>query len=309
MSMADKLPRSATIVTRVPSSGYVIDATDIRSIIKKRGSIGLSLMEGFSRIVRSSNNIFVKELRQRNQELISVNRDLKNTQKRLVRQERLTSLGKFSSMIIHDINNPLSVIKAYTDILDLKISGDMEEINKYISNIRRETDRLSSLVEEWLDYSRGDLRLKYSSISIGDFFDSICQSVSDELDKRKIKFQCNVVPVNNKIFIDRERLQRALVNVLDNARKACKAGDEIIITVDKDEAGKLYFRIKDSGSGMNDETLHHIFEPFYSTSEQGGTGLGMHIVKTIVHAHGGHIDVKSAVGEGTEITIILPDRS
>ncbi|MCK5737209.1 MAG: cyclic nucleotide-binding domain-containing protein, partial [Spirochaetaceae bacterium] len=130
MSVADQQPRSATIVAGSYLKGYSFDADSFRDLLEKRGSIALSLMKGISRLVRLSNNSFVSELRSSNEELTRANIELKDAHKQLVRQERLSNLGKFSSMIIHDLRNPLSVIRGYADMLELKLEGK-EELHKY----------------------------------------------------------------------------------------------------------------------------------------------------------------------------------
>ena len=111
ISIADQLPRSATITASTDVQGFSIDSADFRKLLSERGSISLAIMKGIARIVRDSNNSFISELRGRNRELVKANQDLKDTQRLLVRTERLSSLGKLSSMIIHDLRNPLSVIK------------------------------------------------------------------------------------------------------------------------------------------------------------------------------------------------------
>lgn len=139
MSVADELPRSATIVAGSPIDGYSIEANYFRKLLAERGSIALALMKGISRIVRSSNDSFISELRRRNEELMETNEELREVHKQLVRQERLSNLGKFSSMIIHDLRNPLSVIKGYADLLELKLDGKSYALHKYASQIQRET--------------------------------------------------------------------------------------------------------------------------------------------------------------------------
>ncbi|PIE04855.1 MAG: hypothetical protein CSA76_02050 [Spirochaetales bacterium] len=269
MSVVDQLPRSATIVTGPPVAGYAIEAEAFKELLKVRGGVALALMKGISRLVRNSNNSFVSELRQRNLELENTNEELRNAHKRLIRQERLSSLGRFSSMIIHDLRNPLSVIKGYADMLDYKLDETQADLKKYTAQIRRETHRLTGLISEWLDYSRPC----YTGV----------------------------------IMLDAERMLRVLINLVDNARKACKKGDSVTVSA-VENADRLLIVVKDTGRGISEEELNHVFEPFYSSAEGGGTGLGMHIVKTIVEAHEGSVSIASTEGTGTEVTISLPLR-
>ena len=306
MSVADQLPRSATIVAGSPVAGYDIDADAFRTLLQERGSIALSLMKGISRIVRSSNDSFVSELRSKYQELEEANKELRQAQNLLVRQERLSSLGRFSSMIIHDLRNPLSVINGYTDMLNLKLESDKGDLKKYVGQIKREANRLAGLTSEWLDYSRGEIRLAYSATELEGLFDRVKEHVSRQMDSRDIELRMNS-EFNGPVMLDVERIERVLINLLDNSRKACRRGGLISVRAFSSR-DRLVLEVEDNGTGMSEETLHHVFEPFYSTSERGGTGLGMHIVKTVVEAHDGNVEIESVPGEGTTIRLDLPQR-
>ncbi len=306
MSVVDRLPRSATIVTGSPVAGYTIDADSFMGLLQERGGVTLSLMTGISRLVRNSNNSFVNELRQRNKELERTNTELISAQKRLIRQERLSSLGRFSSMIIHDLRNPLSVIKGYADLLDYKLDDSKSDMKKYTSHIRRETNRLTGLINEWLDYSRGEIRLAYSAVSIKDLFTQLKENTASRLSSKGVGFllECSYSGV---VMLDSERMLRVLINLVDNAQKACRKGDKVKVSASL-ESDRLILCVQDTGRGMNKKALNHIFEPFYSSAEGGGTGLGMHIVKTVVEAHEGYVSVMSREGKGTKISISLPLR-
>jgi len=304
MSVADELPRSATIVAGSPVDGYSIEAGYFKKLLVKQGSIALSLMKGISRIVRSSNDTFISELRKRNEELMATNEELREVHRQLLRQERLSNLGKFSSMIIHDLRNPLSVIKGYADLLELKLDGKSYTLHKYASQIRRETSRLTSLTGELLDYSRGETRLMYSPVTVKELFGQIREDIETKLAAKNL----NLIWDNQFegiILLDSNRIIRVLINLLDNAQKACDSKGEIEVSA-RGTDKELILCINDSGIGMDENTLNHVFEPFYSTSDRGGTGLGMHIVKTVVEAHKGTIDISSEVGIGTKISIRLP---
>ena len=306
MSVADQLPRSATIVTGLPTAGYVIDADAFRKLLEERGSIALALMQGISRLVRNSNESFVSELRERNTELEKTNRELRDAQRQLVRQERLSSLGRFSSMIIHDIRNPLSVINGYTDMLELKLGDVSDELKKYASQIKRESHRLSGLTAEWLDYSRGEIRLAYTAVTVTNLLEALKENILSTMSSRDIEVIWDI-GYEGTVMLDQERMLRVLINLADNARKACRRGASVTISFGA-SGDLLLLKVKDTGSGMDADTLSHIFEPFYSTSERGGTGLGMYIVKTVVEAHGGSVGVESEPGEGTCVSIDIPMR-
>lgn len=306
MSIVDELPRSATIIARTDINGYSMEAHSFRQLLRKRGSIAISLMKGISQLVRTSNDSFVSELRLRNMELSKTNTYLKQAQDQLVFQERLSSLGKFVSMIMHDIRNPLSVIKTHADIMEFKLLNESNGKNfeRYISQIRREITRLAGLTTEWLDYSRGEIQLAYSPTRIADIFDQLKENLGSVLDAKGIGLTWhNEFP--DAILLDTERILRVMINLLNNALKACSQGGNITVSAVK-KPNALCLSVKDDGIGMDKETQVHIFEPFYTKSGQGGTGLGMHIVKTVVNAHDGTVEVSSQPGEGAEVTIHIP---
>lgn len=307
ISIADQLPRSATITASTDVQGFSIDSADFRKLLSERGSISLAIMKGIARIVRDSNNSFVSELRGRNRELMKANQDLKDTQRLLVRTERLSSLGKFSSMIIHDLRNPLSVIKGYVDMLEFRLeSSEDEDLRRFASQIRRETIRLTGLTNEWLDYSRGEIRLSYSPARAADLFDQVRQNLETNLAAKELKVSWTST-FDGKLLLDTERILRVLINLVDNAYKACSRGGRIDVEACKED-DNLRISVKDDGIGMDSETQRHIFDPFYSKSDRGGTGLGLHIVGTVVSAHGGAVDIQSASGTGTEVSFTLPLR-
>ncbi len=309
LSVVDELPRSATMVTQSTVSGYTISTDDFRKLLKDRGTIALSLMKGISRIVRSSNDSFVHELRMRNNELIIANNNLKQAQRQLLRQDRLSSLGKFSSMIMHDLRNPLSVINAYADMLALKLEGDDEntlELKKYTNQIHRETVRLTGLTNELLDYSKGEIHLVYAPSKTADLFKSLNDSIGASAKSKEIDLIWSN-EFKEVILLDVERILRVLINLVDNSLKACLKNNRIIVS-SKRKGNYLCLTVADNGIGMDYETRTHVFDPFYTNSEHGGTGLGMHIVKTVVEAHNGTVEIQSAVKKGTEVSIYLPLR-
>jgi CRP-like cAMP-binding protein len=111
MALIDDLPRSATLVARERTKAFVLSKTEFRALIRRNNSIALSVMTSLSFIVRSSNETFINDLEARNRELEKANADLKSAQTELLRTERLSTLGKFSSLILHDIRNPIAVLQ------------------------------------------------------------------------------------------------------------------------------------------------------------------------------------------------------
>lgn len=305
MALVDDLPRSATVVTRSLTRVLYINEEEFQRLLKENSSVALAIIRSLSAMVRKSNQTFVEDLRERNRRLQKAYDELREAQAELLRNERLTTLGKFSSMILHDIRNPISVIKAYGEMLSL---GDQlhGKSRKYVDNINFETERLNQLANELLDYSRGEIRLDMGVVQVSDFIDEACEYAAKRLTTKEIEIHCNCEYEGQSIF-DRQRMFRVFTNLLENSRKAMGRSGTCKIAA-KEINDTLQFSVSDTGAGMSEEVLQHIYEPFYSSSPDGGTGLGMAIVKSVVDAHHGSIEIESQEGRGTEIKISLPLR-
>src|SRR6056297_1460911 len=284
MALVDDLPRSATVVTRTRSRLLYINEEEFQRLLKENSLVALAIIRSLSAMVRKSNQTFVEDLRERNRQLQKAYDELQSAQDELLRNERLTTLGKFSSMILHDIRNPISVIKAYADMLKLSGCDDSKD-GKYVDKISFETERLNQLANELLDYSRGEIRLDMGIVSIPDFFREICDFTDRRLKSKEVEVECSY-DYDGQVIMDHKRMLRVFTNLLENARKALgRQGSCKVSAVQENKMIK--FSVRDDGSGMSPEVLDHIFEPFYSSSPNGGTGLGMAIVKSVVEAHHG----------------------
>lgn len=305
MALVDRLPRSATVITRKPTKVLYIGEQDFQRLLSENSAIALSIVQSLSSVVRKSNDSFLEDLKQRNQELELAYKELKELQEEMIRQERLSNLGKFSSMILHDIRNPISTAKAYLELVEMSCPPETKN-REYLKNIHFEIDRLNSLANEFLDYSRGEIRLNMNVLSSSDFVNQLKEIVERRMSSKNITMTFRD-EYQGLVMMDKERMFRVLFNLADNARKAMnRNGNFSIIVVAEDQ--NLHFTVADDGEGMSEETLEHIFEPFYSSSGQGGTGLGMAIVKNIVEAHQGSLTIQSKVGVGTTIKLSIPLR-
>ena len=223
MALVDNLPRSATVVTRTRSRLLYINEEEFQRLLKENSLVALAIIRSLSAMVRKSNQSFVEDLRERNRQLQKAYDELQAAQDELLRNERLTTLGKFSSMILHDIRNPISVIKAYADMLLLSsgkaTSDEAPKETKYLDKISFETERLNQLANELLDYSRGEIRLDMGIVSIPDFFREICDFTDHRFTSKDIEVEC-VYDYDGQVIMDHKRMLRVFANLLENARKA-----------------------------------------------------------------------------------------
>ena len=203
----------------------------------------------------------------------------------LIKSEKMASVGQLSSRLVHDLRNPLSVIKSTIEILRL---GDKNMDQKTVQKFQRiETamKKISYQIEDVLDFVRqSELHLKRQSIS------EILKSTIAGLDvpnEVKIKLNAQKVVVN----CDSRKLEAVFSNIITNASQAMNGKGEIKIKVVEDEEDAL-IKIEDAGSGMTKSIMEKIFDPLYTTKDTG-TGLGLSICKNIIEQHGGSIEVSS----------------
>jgi signal transduction histidine kinase len=303
MALIDELPRSATVVAREATRLAYIGRADFQQIIRQNSSVAISIIRSVSDMVRTSNEHFLDSLRARNLELQRANRALREAQEELLRKERLSTLGKFSSLILHDIRNPISVLRSLAEMILLG-TGDLERVERNARKIIVEADRLNQLASELLDYSRGEIRLNPTIVRLEEFFSRLREAIAERFLARSIAIRLEI-EFPGPAILDENRLFRVFLNLADNAWKAMPRGGELRIRVWK-SGGTLLAEVSDTGIGMTAEVQARIFEPFFSSSEMGGTGLGMAIVKSIIEAHHGTVSFTSEPKKGTTFRLSLP---
>lgn len=303
MALIDELPRSATIKVSAPTRALYQHKDDFHRIIRENSTIAMFIMKSVSNMVRLSNESFIYGLRQKNQKLEKAYEELKVAQLDLVRSERLSTLGKFSSMILHDLRNPISIIKGYAEMISLN-SSDSQRVEQYSAKLIAEADRLNRLAGELLDYSRGNIRLNLSPVQVSFLFQRLEDNFIPLLKAKGISLKTNC-QFNEPVLMDQDRILRVLTNLMDNSRKAMSKGGTLQLQAQLED-GQVQLYVMDDGEGMSPEIRDRIFEPFFSSSSAGGTGLGMLVVANVIEAHHGQLSVESEVGKGTAIRISLP---
>lgn len=228
--------------------------------------------------------------------------ELKKAQEELKRAERLKAVGTLAAGMAHEIKNPLTSIKTFTEYLPIKYK-DPTFIDKFYKIVSAEVNNINDIVQQLLDFSKPK-PLKLQSYDIHNLIDKTLAFLNNDFLKHNIKvetrFNKDIPPIN----IDPNQMQQVFLNIFLNAIDAMKKGGQLIITTNL-EVNMLEIEVKDTGKGMTKKELEHIFDPFFSTKETG-TGLGMSIVYGIIKEHKGHISVYSEVNKGTGFTISIP---
>ena len=235
--------------------------------------------------------------------------ELEKRQDQLVQAQKLSSLGVLTSGIAHQLNNPLNNISTSCQILQEEMAeGNSEFIGKLLSNIDQEVDRARDIVKGLLEFSR-EREFQQNWVNLENLVIRTTRLISSQLPAGVEIF--TEIPEDLDIYADAQKLQEVLLNLLLNASQAMPNGmGRITITAAEDKRAKqVEIMVKDTGDGISEDNLPHIFDPFFSTKEVGyGTGLGLSVAHGIIEHHKGSLSVASRVGEGSVFTIRLPRR-
>ncbi len=245
----------------------------------------------------------------------------KRLERQLLQNQKMESIGQLAGGIAHDFNNYLTAIQGYIELAMMEtdrhdpVFGDLREA-------MRSTERAAALTRQLLMFSRSG-SVEHKAVDL----DKVILELEKMLRRvigENYKLATRMSHKTWQIFGDEGLLEQVIVNLVVNARDAIPEGGQITILtenvdVDKPTAAKVTearpgrfvrLTVRDEGAGMNEETLEHIFEPFFSTKrEKEGTGLGLSVVYGIVKEHGGWIEVESAPGRGSSFHMYFPEMS
>ena len=244
--------------------------------------------------------------------------DQKKMQDRLRQQERLAAVGQLAAGIAHDFNNIMTVILLYSELLE-KSPHLPNSLASKVQTIIKQSKRASELIEQILDFSHQSM-LKREALNllplVQDMVNLLKRTLPDNIEISLFYSEADFF-----VHADKTRIQQVLMNLCVNARDAMPHGGPLEISIDRESIGEteqltplnlsegewVKLSVKDSGIGIADHVLPHIFEPFYTTKSAGqGSGLGLAQVYGIVKQHEGEVDVQSSVNHGALFTIYLP---
>ena len=219
----------------------------------------------------------------------------------------------FLALVSHELRTPLTSIRLFVDSLDDGGLEEPERARTYLDFIRRENERLSRLVENFLTFSRlgsGRMAFEFDLIHPDEIADAVRSAVSGRVNTPDCQFQTSSDADLPLINADPGTLTTALINLVDNALKYSRGEKQIVFSVTA-EAASVVFAVTDNGIGMSQETMKHLGEKFYrdhtaAASGQKGFGLGLHIVRSITEAHGGKLEITSTIGSGSRFAVRLP---
>lgn len=223
---------------------------------------------------------------------------------------------EFVANVSHELKTPLTSIKGYSETI---VDGELSysDIRRFAKVINEEANRMDRLVVDLLQLSRFDynkVSWKKMMFNLEEMARGACEKLKIMADQKFQTLECISMTTNiePQVYADRDAIEQVVINVVTNAIKYTQEKGNIKIYVGAVKS-QVYLKVVDNGIGIPDKDLQRIFERFYRVDkararDQGGTGLGLSIVKEIVDGNNGSIDMKSEVGTGTEVTIILPSK-
>lgn len=238
--------------------------------------------------------------------------ELGAAQKELIHVERIASLGKLSSSVAHEINNPLSGVLTYTKLVNKLLRNQQmdtaaqQNMLKYLTIIERETKRCGDIVKGLLDFSRKDQQNAHPQ-NIHKILQETHDLMAHQMEMSHIIFNLELNAKNDVVHCTENQIKQACVAIIQNASEAISENGEIIVRTHNPDKATIQIDIVDNGIGISSEDLPHLFEPFFSAKQKSsGIGLGLAIVHGIVQSHQGRVKIDSTPGEGTTMSIILP---
>ncbi len=231
-----------------------------------------------------------EKLKQIEDDLVEQNKKLEDKIQRksdeIIKKEKLSMLGTMASRLAHDLKNPLTVVKAYSDILSRQLEDKMNyEMKMKVSKLKNSIADMSNIIEDVLDFSRTvELDLHKNSIF------KILMTALENVEKPK-QVNVNINYSDIGVICDSKKIEAVFSNLLSNSIQALEEIGEINVRITEDN-NQVFISVEDTGPGILEEDMPRIFEPLFTT-KQKGTGLGLSICKNIINLHGGDIIIKN----------------
>lgn len=220
--------------------------------------------------------------------------------------ERLAAVGQLAAGAAHEINNPLAIISARAQLLELKEQDEKKK--KELSVISQQIDRISKILSNLMDFAR-PVPPKLRDVDIHTVLDRVLELVGNGFAKHGIGVEKKYDPAMVRIKADPNQLEQVFLNLVINARHAMEKNGGVltISTTLSGDGNTVCIRVADQGIGISRENMKRVFDPFFSTKEEGkGTGLGLSTSLGIINSHFGKVDIESIPGKGTVFVVELP---
>ncbi len=232
--------------------------------------------------------------------------ELEARQEQIIHSRKIASLGTLVSGVAHELNNPINNIILTIDSMvgGRKISEERRAT--LLQDILDQAIRASGIVKNLLDFSRSEAST-VQDFELPQLVEDTIKIAGNQITLNQIEVHQRLSPDLAKIRGNRRGLQQVLLNLIINAVQAMPLGGDLTITAEQEKDNRVTITVQDTGTGIPEEHLPHIFDPFFSTKEVGqGTGLGLSVSYGIIHKHGGRISVANCKGKGCKFTVVIP---
>ena len=284
MAVLDNEPRSATALAETEAVAAFIPRAALLAVLENSPRLAVNLVREFSLRLRDFNRRYLREV---------------------IEAERLALMGRFARSIVHDFKNPLNVISLAAEIAT-RDNAPPAARRTAGQSIAKQVSRLSGMINELLDFSRGSQSaVVLATANYAQFVNQLLDELRPELAEREVRLVCPQPPPEFELLLDPARLTRVFINLINNAVEAISGGGEITMRFSTRE-DEVWTEIEDSGRGIAPEIAGQIFEPFATFGKAQGTGLGLSICRRIIEDHRGRIFVRSEPGRGAIFVFTLP---
>jgi signal transduction histidine kinase len=265
----------------------------------------LDRMSDFNAALRDEVARATEQLQERNRLLQEGTQRLFAARRELARSEQLAVTGQMAASVAHQIGTPLNLISGYVQMIQEELPTGSVAATR-LDTVQQQIGKVVAIVQGLLDAARRPV-LQRRPVSPDELVRDACELARPTLEASGIALHASVAPALPPLNVDVGQMEQAFLNLITNAIDAMKGGGRLDVDVAATPEGDVEFRFEDSGCGIPPEDLGRIFDPLFTTKRPGkGTGLGLTIVRDVVAAHGGAVNVSSQPGRGTRVVVHLP---
>ncbi len=226
---------------------------------------------------------------------------LKMTEELLQKSEKLAVVGELAAGVAHEIRNPLTTLKGFTQLFAANQTALRQE---YIDTMLSELDRIETITNEFMALAKPQSTV-FQSANLRTLLEQVIQLLNPQALLSNVVITFGYYDKHEYIHCDGNQLKQVFINIIKNAVEAMPEGGKLLIEVNPAQSDHVLIRIHDTGCGIPENVLPHLGEPFYSLKSKG-TGLGLTVSSRIIEAHRGNVVFKSVVNQGTTVEIMLP---
>lgn len=297
----------AVELMKAGASDYILKPFNNQDLIDRLETVlRIRKIELNNKELRQERERLLREIEEWNRELerrvAEKSRELEQAHAEIVQGEKLVALGHLSAGMAHEIRNPLNTISLFMQLLKNGLEPGSEPVS-YVDKALKEVDRIDDILINLLASSKRP-RFELHMQSLPEIIDQVLEGFAEQIRAYGVTLNKNFATVPPPILADGKELEQVFNNILANALYEMQQGGTLDFELRHDDQA-IHVTISDTGAGIPEEHLHHIFDPFYTTKSKG-TGCGLSVVLRIVKTYGGRIWVESVPGQGTTFHVQLP---